>query len=162
MTLTPRNQKSAKNLSLGNSLISQKNNQKILVVDDSRFTRSSIVQLLKNLNQKLNLNCDIIEGFDGIDTLKYIIDDQKSNSRLIKCVFTDECMEYINGSKSLKMLKELESSNKLRPVAKVSITSFDDEHSQNFLLDIGADYVLNKPCSSSSLELILREIFELR
>lgn len=136
-------------------------NQKILVVDDNRFTRMALVKLVKTLVTKLNLNLDIIEGFDGIDVLKNIIDDQKSNENLIKCILTDECMDYIDGSKSMEILKELEISNKIKPIPKVSITSFDDENTNQFLLEKGADYVLNKPCSSYSLEKIFIEIFDI-
>lgn len=158
MNVTHRNL-SAKNLSMSISVNHNLNTEKILVVDDNRFTRIAIVKMLQSLFHKLNLTCEIIEGFDGIDILKCIIEDQNSNNHLIKCVLSDECMEYLDGSKSFKILKELEFSSKIKPVRKVSITSFDDEHSRNLLMERGADYVLNKPCSFSSLELILREIF---
>jgi len=119
------------------------------------------MKLLNDLMIKLNLNCHIIEAHDGIDILKSIIDDQRSKNYNIKCVFSDECMEYVDGSRSFEILRELELYKNLRPVAKVSITSFDDENYKRLILDRGANYLLTKPCSLFSLEKVVKDIFEI-
>jgi len=53
-----------------------------------------------------------LEGSDGIDTLKFIMDDQKNNN-MIKCIITDELMEFVDGSLSISILRQLEKENKI-------------------------------------------------
>lgn len=83
-----------------------------------------------------------------------VIDDQKIRNS-IKCIFSDEKMEYFDGSRSIQILRELENSNKIKKVIFVSITSFDDNESKSMIKDCGADYVIQKPCSKSTLLNIL-------
>ena len=42
---------------------------------------------------------------DGVDIIKQVMDDQ-FNGWLIKCVITDENIEYMNGSEAVKILKK--------------------------------------------------------
>lgn len=86
-----------------------------------------------------------------------VIDDQRlANS--IKCIFSDEKMEYFDGSKSIALLRELENSKKIKKVSFVSITSFDDPSLKNSIKNSGADYVVQKPCSKSMLINILEKL----
>jgi len=80
----------------------------ILVVDDNQFIRYSIKNILCEIFKEFKKDFQILEGWDGIDTLKYIMDDQKNNN-LIKCLITDELMEFVDGSLSISILKQLES-----------------------------------------------------
>jgi len=69
----------------------------ILVVDDNQFIRYSIKYILCEIFKEFKKDFQILEGCDGIDTLKFIMDDQKNNN-LIKCLITDELMEFVDGS----------------------------------------------------------------
>ena len=80
----------------------------ILVVDDNKFIRDALKnQILKSLNTN-GVKGEIIGCSNGIDIIQQIISDQKYGNR-IKCVFTDECMEYMNGSEAVTKLKDKES-----------------------------------------------------
>jgi len=122
----------------------------ILIVDDNQIIRKSIKCLLKEIFKTKGKYYNIIEGSDGVDTLKLVIDDQKFQNS-IKCVFSDEKMEYFDGSRSISILRELENSNKIKKVNFVSITSYDDNIYKNFIKTCGADYVIQKPCSKSNI-----------
>ena len=87
---------------------------------------------------------------------KLIEDEKYSNT--IKCVFSDECMEYIDGSKAVEILKYLEINKKIKKVYYISNTCYDDEDTRQYILDKGVDFILNKPCSINSIESVLQDI----
>jgi len=68
-----------------------------MIVDDNKFIRESLPVLVKNILKSYNKinEYEVIEGSDGVDILSVLIDDQKNNN-LLKCILTDENMEYIN------------------------------------------------------------------
>lgn len=105
------------------------------------------------LKEEYGLNFIILEGNDGIDILNHVIANQ--NEGLLKCVFTDENMEYINGSEAIKIVRNLEKNNRISKNIIVSMTSYEDEHSKNLILTAGADYIISKPYSKSQIMTIL-------
>jgi len=125
-----------------------------LIVDDNQIIRKSIKFLLEDIFETKGKSYQIIEGSDGIDTLKLVIDDQKNYNK-IKCILSDEKMEYFDGSRSISILRELEILNKIKKVNFVSITSYDDMIYENIIKSSGADFVIQKPCSKSNLINIL-------
>ena len=110
---------------------------KILIVDDHTFIRSSLkINLEKILREENVKNIEITEGRDGVDIINSIIKDQEQNN-LIKCVFSDENMEYINGSEAAKILKDLENRRKIKPITIASNTCHDNEDTKNVLKKAG-------------------------
>ena len=126
------------------------NLDKILVVDDNVIIRNSVCRLLKNIIDESEIKYNIIVGNDGIDTLKIVKEDQKENNK-IKIIITDEFMDFMNGSKSIKIIKELESENKIKRINIVSLSSSDDDISRMKYIKSGADSVITKPCSQYNL-----------
>ena len=129
-----------------------------LVVDDNKHIRlaikNNLIKALLILNP--NLSYKIIEGYDGVDILRYIIDDQIENK--IKCVFTDENMEYINGSEAIRILHDLEKRNKIKKCFLVSITSHEDEYSNQMIYNAGVDLIIPKPISKNNMIKILNDL----
>ena len=89
--------------------------------------------------------------------IKCIIDDQV-NGNMIKCVFTDENMEYISGSEAIKILRNLEIKNKIKQVKILSISCQEDISSVKIMLDSGADLVLGKPFSKALISNSLKDL----
>ncbi len=106
--------------------------------------------ILLEINKEITQNFEIIEGNDGVDILKEIIQNQRTESA-IHLVFTDEKMEYLNGSETVKILRMLERENKLKKTNIVSITSFEDEHSKNHILQAGVDHIISKPNTKNQI-----------
>lgn len=127
------------------------------MVDDNQIIRKSLKFLLQEIFKAKEKSYRILEGSDGIDTIKMVIDDQRLTNS-IKCIFSDEKMEYFDGSKSISLLRELENYKKIKKVNFVSVTSFDDCSLKNNITFSGADYVIQKPCSKSSLVNILEKL----
>ncbi len=90
----------------------------------------------------------IKEGNDGSDIIKNIVLDQNKNNR-IKCIITDENMEYINGSRAIKIIRNLEKDKKIKPVTIVSIFAIEENISKKSINESGADYSFGKPCNQN-------------
>ena len=85
---------------------------KILCVEDIEIIRKSICKILREILEKKKLNYEVIEASDGEDTVKLILEDQKDN--LIKFCISDECMISMNGSQSIKLIREYENEGKVK------------------------------------------------
>ena len=130
----------------------------IVVVDDHKLVRLNTINLIKTTLLGLNINdYSIIEGSDGIDLLNIV---RKDENGRIKCIFTDENMEYLNGSEAVKFIRKLEQINKVKSNYIVSITAFDDTGTKKNILDSGVNSILSKPCSKTAITSILKNLFE--
>ncbi len=127
-----------------------------MVVEDNQFINDALKKLLEKVIKESGKNFEVIQMTDGIDMIKQIIDDQ-SNGNLIKCIFTDENMEYINGSEAIKILRDLEKQNKIKNVKIFSISSQEDNATVKMLKDSGADLVLGKPISKTLISSTLTD-----
>lgn len=138
------------------SLNRQSGKPKIIIIDDSYSIRRAINNLLKSMDC-LN-NYDIVEGEDGVDLLKFVISDQLSGNNDIKLAITDENMEFLNGSDSIKIIRSLENSNKLtKKLTIISLTAFSDETTKASILKSGASKVLLKPITKSDIFSICKQ-----
>ena len=132
------------------------NNIKILIVDDHKVLRNTLKNLCEKLLMKYSKkNYEFLEANDGVDIIYYLIYDQSQNN-LIKCVITDENMEYFNGSEAIKIIRKLEKYNKIKYIPIASITAFENRSMKDNLIKKGADYILSKPCK----EVHLKQFFE--
>lgn len=130
----------------------------ILIVDDNKLIRKSIKNNLEQIIHAKELNFIIEEGYDGVDILKSIIDDQMQGNR-IKCVFSDENMDYFNGSMASKMIVELERTKKIRcKPLMVCFTSYMDNTELDQYIRCGFDFVIEKNSKKHDLEHILKKI----
>ncbi len=148
-----------KNKLLSYKFVSDKNlsiqvKQKILICDDCASIVSSISNLIKRNNYLIN-KFDIVESFDGIESLYQVYQDQIKGN-LIKILFIDENMEYLIGSKTIEIIRDLEKHNKIRKIYIISLTAFIDEWNVADIKAKGADMVLFKPLNSA----VLGEIIE--
>ena len=132
-------------------------NYDIIVIDDQRFIRDSLVNIIKNVIKKLETpNVEIIEGSDGIDLLNHI---RLDHSHKIKCIFIDENMQYLNGTDVIKILRKLENNGKIQNYNVVSITAFEDNETKERILNSGANSIISKPCTKSDITKILKKLF---
>ena len=142
---------------LGNEIKEKEKMFKILVVDDSPQILKATCSLINKVVSKNSLKYEVLSARDGIDILKLIMDDQSEN--LIKIVFTDEHMQMMNGSESVKFIRRLEREGKLKGVKQfVSVTCFSDEVTKSNIQSAGIEYVINKPVSVNKMEEILSNL----
>jgi len=113
--------------------------------------------LKEKLRKKENeIEYEILEGVDGVDLLRYIVEDQTKNS--LKCIFTDESMEFMNGSEAIKIVRKMENENKIKNYFIVSVSGYEDLQSKHILESAGANLVEKKPLMKSSMKEILEKI----
>jgi len=124
----------------------------ILIVDDHKFTRDSLKNMIQKIITKLNMDdlFKVEEANDGSDIINNIVLDQQKNNR-IKCIITDENMEYINGSQAIKIIRDLEKDNRIKPVTIVSNSSIEENTFKKLIHEDGVDYFLPKPCNENQL-----------
>ena len=103
------------------------------------------------------MDYEVICGSDGIDLLQLIRDDQ-NNGNLIKCVITDENMEYLNGSEAIKIIREFEKNGKTKPVNIISSTCHEDDLTTKHILESGSQSKLTKPLNKFDLVKIFKEL----
>ncbi len=149
-----------KEVSSGSSIISlnsrilkeEKPKSKILIVDDNDILLRTLNKMLFDLIMKRNENIEIIKGDDGLDILNYIIKDQ-FNGNLIKCIITDENMEFINGTEAIGFLNRLHRRNKIRSLSVIILSSYEDNYIKKVSLTESwrCEY-MSKPISINQLE----------
>ncbi len=67
-------------------------------------------------------------------------------------------MEYLNGSDAIKIIRRLEKNNIIKNVKIITATSQEDIQFVNKIKNIGADLVMSKPLSKSTLTRALKEL----
>lgn len=128
--------------------------KKILVVDDNTILRKSLKRQIAGIVKQNNLSYVIEELQDGIDIVYEIIKDVNND---IKFVFTDENMDFLNGSKAIEILNDLYHENKIEKVTYVCVTGFDAPEVKDMIRNSGADYVISKPPDPAEIEKILKK-----
>jgi CheY-like chemotaxis protein len=123
---------------------------KILVIDDDPLIRNNMLKLTRRMLRRYSLDYDIVEGSDGSDLIDLVMDDAEN---LIKLIFTDENMTSVEGSDAIAAIKEIKQKNCIKIV---SITSLEDEISVMRILRCGADRVLRKPASMTTLDEVFK------
>lgn len=132
----------------------------ILIVDDSVSIRSATANLIKKSND-LFKDFQVIIGNDGIETLSLVMHDQHEGGN-IKIIISDENMEFMNGSESFRILKELEKMKKVRKIFLVCLTAFSDNLTLDSIKRLGADIVVGKPLTLNSLSNIYQEYIDFK
>jgi len=127
---------------------------KILVIEDNQMISKSLINNLKAItNGKYN----ILLGVDGIDTLKFVMDDQFEGSQ-IKLIISDENMQFMNGSESLRILKNLELSGKIKGTKIVVSTTLIDSSMNDYFNKLGVFKVIDKAFEKSKMKQLLQDL----
>lgn len=120
----------------------------ILVVDDNSLLRDTLVNRLQAIIKETQSNIIVKSGSDGVDIISHIITFQSEN--LLKCVISDEKMNYINGSAAISQLKGISKSLKF-PLL-ICYTAMDETSD---LIDSGFNMTISKSISKADLKALL-------
>lgn len=140
-----------------NSPLRKKQRPKILIVDDNEILLKMLNKMLTDLMLLIKEEFEIISANDGLDILNYVLEDQ-FNGNLIKCIITDENMEFINGSEAVSLLLKMQRRNKIKEISVIFLTGLDQGYNRQFLKDFENCQFLSKPISTKELEKKLIEI----
>ena len=130
----------------------------ILLVDDTSLIIASTERMINSVLASLDLlhEFEILKAFDGIDLLNFIIKDQKSHRILF--TITDEQMEFLDGSDTVRLVRRLEKENRIKRQIicrssadnrRVAKSAGNEQPEQLF------DFYFDKPLSAS----VFKEFF---
>jgi PleD family two-component response regulator len=131
--------------------------EKILLIDDNHFINEATKNVLSKVLKEASSKIEIIVGSDGADMIHQVIRDQSKGNE-IKCILTDENMEYINGSEAIMIIRKLEKCHKIKFINIISVTGMEDSRSSDEIKKAGAQLVLNKPLSKNVIKGILKDL----
>lgn len=107
--------------------------------------------MLLNLIKINEEEYEILKANDGVSILNYVIEDQ-FNGNLIKCIITDENMEFINGSEAVGFLAKLRKRNKIKNISVIFLSSYHENFILNGISDELDCELMSKPISSKELQ----------
>ena len=128
----------------------------ILIVDDNPMLVKQLVSKVESIiGQEGLISYQIITGCDGVDIIYRVISDQ--NEEKLKCIITDESMDFINASTSIKIIKSLKFPNNSRQLILPPIICCSGYEKENFEENT-FNYIVKKDVKKEDLKLILQEI----
>lgn len=130
----------------------------ILIIDDNEIINHSNKKLFESLIKEQNLNYQIVLGSDGLDIIKTALKYDKNYNLMIKGIFTDENMDFFNGSEAIKFVRNFEKTKNYQKSKIVSITCHEDTKITDYIIKIGADCIVSKPLTKNILLNIFKKI----
>ena len=121
----------------------------VIIVDDNELINYSNKKIISQILIEFKLDYDIILGNDGLDIIKLILN-YENKYNLIKCIFTDENMDFFNGSEAINFARKYENLKHFKRTKIISMTCHEGNVFQGLILKSGADFVVTKPISKSS------------
>lgn len=127
----------------------------ILICDDSAIILASLEKMMLSIKE-IKEKYLIVKVNDGANIISSVYQDQLSLK--IKAVFTDESMEFINGSLAISILTNAEKEKKINGKRiYISITGFSNPDTVKELEAKGFNQVLQKPISKDIIIKCLRD-----
>ncbi len=116
---------------------------KILVADDSKLARLSLIKIVKELEP----NCEMLEAENG----QVAVEKFQENAPCV--VFLDLTMPIMDGYEALGKIIEM------NPKAQVVVVTADiQSQAQAQVMALGAKMVIPKPISSEKMQTVLQQL----
>lgn len=112
---------------------------------------------MKEILAENKLDFELFMGSDGLDIIKYALNHEKKYG-LIKCIVTDENMEYFNGSEAISFIRKFEKKKNLIQTKVITMTCHEDYKIYDSIKNSGVDFVLTKPVNKSTFFFSLKKI----
>ncbi len=116
---------------------------KILVADDSKLARLSLIKSIKGLEP----HCEIIEAENGLIAV------EQFKKNLPSIVFLDLTMPVMDGYEALEKIIEMNSKAQV-----VVVTADIQSQAQAQVIALGAKMVIPKPISSEKMQAVLEQL----
>ena len=127
----------------------------ILVADDEQITRQSTIRILNSIAKDKNIQLKIIEAEDGAESIYFVYHSQRQGHK-IACIFSDESMNFVNGSLSAEIIKKQTEKNSSLDIPFFLVTAYSETSKFN------SKYIkelLSKPLSREKAVKIFDSIF---
>ncbi len=90
-------------------------------------------------------------GSDGLDIIKTALKYDKNYNAMIKGIFTDENMDFLNGTEGIEFIRKFEKIKNYQETKIVSMTCHEDTKITDYILKKGANCVVSKPLTKNIL-----------
>lgn len=135
-----------------NNFISFQNSIRILLVDDERLIRQSGKNVINKYFKKKGISFELEECADGVECLFKIYDGIKNGIKY-DLIITDETMNFMKGSTTAKILKELMKDNIMYYLKIIMVTSYEISSISPHVKE-NLHKIFTKPLSTNTLDLI--------
>ncbi len=105
-----------------------------------------LISIVKSILNQYNTKYELIPLYDGLEILKKLRKDREDGNR-IKCIITNEDMDFINGSEAIRVIRNLEKKKKIKNIKIISIVRNNDKENIDNIINCGSDIFLKKPGS---------------
>jgi CheY-like chemotaxis protein len=130
----------------------------ILVVDDEVFTRQSTVRILYNKSKTLKIKINIIEAEDGLECI-YLVYKCVTQGVKISMILSDENMNFMYGSRSAEILKEIISKKRIAAIPFYLLTAYDNTLIEKYISPC-ISQILSKPLTKDEARKLLLKAVE--
>lgn len=138
-----------------NESIKNKNQFKILIVDDDAINLMILETYLKYYNLRF---CTALNGAEAFEIVQ---NDIKTNTSEIKLILMDCNMPVMNGFQASEKINEFCQKNKLKEIPIVAVTANVTNSDMEKCLESGMKFFLGKPVSRLDLGLLLEKILNI-
>jgi hypothetical protein len=125
-----------------------------IVVDDEKLTRRSSIRLLKSTLEKMGTSYRIIEAEDGAECI-FISYKLISLGLKISFILSDQTMNYILGTTSANILKEITTQKNLQSIPFILLSAFN-----HFEINEAISKFISKPLTKEKIFDALKKFVE--
>jgi CheY-like chemotaxis protein len=101
----------------------------------------------------------VVECADGVETLNFLyVHYFKENHSNISCIITDEFMNFMNGTDSVKVIKKWFMDKKIGEIPIIFTTAFLDHSNISYIEAQKPNKIINKPVEKTKLLDALKEV----
>jgi DNA-binding LytR/AlgR family response regulator len=99
----------------------------VIICDDERLIRQAHSRTVNTVCKSLGIKVNIIESEDGIETL-YLFYKSIIQGDQISLIFSDENMNFINGTQSSVLIRDICIKKRINLVPFYLVSSFDENY----------------------------------
>ena len=121
----------------------------IILADDEELPKKANMRILNKIAKEKNINLNIIESRDGVETLNLIYEYYYKTNKKISAVISDESMQCINGIKCAEIIKFY--FPEVNSIPYYLVTSYENISIDSKIIN----KVFSKPLRSADAEFIL-------
>jgi signal transduction histidine kinase len=137
----------------------EQNQNFIIIVDDEKMTRLSNIRLFSEIADQAGRGLNILEAEDGIECLYYLFLCNKKSIK-ISAIFSDQTMNYLDGSCILSIVNKLIAKKAINYIPFYIITAYEDEGTLVVLRDSLPKEIYTKPLKRKIAEKIMKDLYK--
>jgi len=124
------------------------------------MTRQSTIRIISNVSKELGIKINIIEAEDGLECI-YLLYKSLTQGVKISMIFSDENMNFMNGSRSCHLVAEILQRKNMSEIPFYLVTAYDESMFDNKIMNY-VKKVLSKPLVKEIAKQIISDNFTIK